>query len=150
MAIFKNFGPGKQDWRVTEKSAANLPQTTQSALFNVTGPIECKIFGQVVTGIQAQANNTKLVANPTGGTDSDLCTVLDINADAGSEFYYGNGTANAMGNTASHGAIDEASTYVVQSGSIDLNCAASNTGTVRWWLLWRSLEEDGSSSVSAA
>ena len=65
-----------------DRATANLPQTTQSALFTVTGGriLVTSIVGEVTTVIQNQANNTKLVANPTTGTDVDLCAVLSITA----------------------------------------------------------------------
>jgi hypothetical protein len=130
------------NWRVAKKAAANLPQTAQSALFNVnTGAVEVKIVGVVSSNIQNQANNTKIVANPTGGTDTDMCTVLDIDNDQGGEMYVLNGTSNALGNETTAGAIDvPATSYFVQAGTIDLNCAASNTGTVLWYCFWRPID----------
>ncbi|NUP23459.1 MAG: hypothetical protein HOZ81_46875, partial [Streptomyces sp.] len=66
-----------------DRTTAALPQTTQSALFTVAGGrvIITSIVGEVTTVIQTQANNTKIVSNPTTGTDVDLCAVLDITAD---------------------------------------------------------------------
>ena len=75
-----------QGFKVSRATAA-LPQTTQSALFTVTGGrvMILGVVGEVTTIIQNQANNTKLVANPTTGTDVDLCAVLSTaNKEAGS------------------------------------------------------------------
>src|SRR3954465_9190720 len=62
------------------RTTAALPQTTQSALFTVAGGrvVILGILGEVTTAIQNQANNTKLVANPTAGSDVDLCAVTDV------------------------------------------------------------------------
>ena len=38
------------------------------------------LLGEVTTVIQTQANNTKLIAHPTSGSDVDLCAVSDIAA----------------------------------------------------------------------
>lgn len=61
------------------KATTALPQTTQSAIFNVTGKVRIiSIIGEVTTAIQNQANNLKLVANGTVGNDTDLCAVLNV------------------------------------------------------------------------
>lgn len=123
---------------ISTSSGVALPQTTQTAYFTVTN--FCKIIsivGVVTTVIQAQANNTKLVMNPTGLADVDLCAVNDINADAAGTLYSITGTlANAMvANTnVTHEA--QAGEVVVAAGTIDLNCAASNTGATQWHLTY--------------
>lgn len=117
------------------RATAALPQTTQSALFNVTGGRVAitSIVGQVTTVIQTQANNTKLVANPTTGTDVDLCAVLDISADQVGCLYGITGVfSDAMVGVNAGATVLQQRAIVVNTGSIDLNCAASNTGSVKW------------------
>lgn len=127
-----------------ERAAAALPQTTQSALFNVVGGRVAimQIIGQVGTAIQNQANNTKLVANPTSGTDVDLCAVLSIANDEAGTLYSISGLAgDAMIGTAAGAVSIMARPVVVAAGTIDLNCAASNTGTIGWTLFYVPLDD---------
>jgi len=130
--------------RSVTRAAAALPATAAGALFTVTGKIlVVDIIGEVTTIIQTQANNTKLVANPTVGADVDMCAVLDISADAVGSTYQITGTlANAMVNTPGGCGVAQAGRLVVHGGTIDLDCAATNTGAIKWTLHWIPIEED--------
>jgi len=127
-----------QEFRAT----AALPQTTAEALFTVTGRVKLiGILGTVTTVIQTQANNTKLIANPTVGADVDLCAVNDISADAVGTVYSITGTlANAMVATTSGAGVFQAAPLTIEAGTIDLSCAASNTGSVKWTAIYEALE----------
>lgn len=127
-----------------ERATAALPQTTQSALFTVTGGriLLLGIVGEVTTAIQNQANNTKLVANPTTGTDVDLCAVLSIANDEVGTLYGITGTfGDAMVGANAGATILPDRPQVVAPGTIDLSCAASNTGSVKWALLYLPLDD---------
>lgn len=118
------------------RATAALPATTASAIFTVTGRVKIiDIKGVVTTVIQTQANNTKLIANPTVGADVDLCAVNDITADAVGTVYSITGTlANAMVATTSGAGVFQAAPLTVEAGTIDLSCAATNTGSVSWYI----------------
>lgn len=137
--------------RKVDRATATLPQTTQAALFTVSGGRVAitSIVGEVTTVIQTQANNTKLVSNPTVGTDVDLCAVLDISAkEVGTLFGITGTFANAMvGANAGATALPDRE-VVVAAGTIDLNCAASNTGSVKWSITY--IPIDDGASVAAA
>lgn len=127
-----------------ERAAASLPQTTQSAVFTITGGriILKAIVGQVGTAIQNQANNTKIVANPSSGTDADLCAVLDIANDEAGTLYSISGLASdAMRGTTAGAVAGQDRPVIVAAGTIDLSCAASNTGTIAWTLLYLPLDD---------
>lgn len=116
------------------RATSNLPQTAQSALFNVLGGrvLVTGIVGTVTTAVQNQANNTKIVANPTTGGDVDMCTTLSI-ANKGVGTLFGIQAYGSAMIGAEAGAVPlPTSPIVVAVGTIDLNCAASNTGQVRW------------------
>jgi hypothetical protein len=135
-----------------QKSTAALPQTTDGALFTISGGqvAVVSLIGEVTTVIQSQANNTKLKFNPTAtGADQDLCAVLSITADAVGELYTISGTVGdalrsdlLIGN----GILQDA--LVLSEGDIELDCAASNTGSVKWDLIYIPLD-DGASVASA-
>jgi len=125
--------------RVTERLASTLPQTAQGTLFRVTGRVKVYlILGEVTVVIQNQANNTKVVSNPTVGADVDLCAVLDIANDAVGTMYKVNGDFSDALLSQTSGAFEDAKDYpvIVTDGTIDLSCAASNTGEVKWTLHW--------------
>jgi hypothetical protein len=134
-----------------DRTTAALPQTTQSALFTVsTGRIILTgIIGEVTTVIQTQANNTKIVANPTTGTDVDLCAVLSITAkEVGTLFGITGLFADAMVGANAGATVLMERQLVIPVGTIDLSCAASNTGNVKWSLTY--LPFDEGASVAAA
>lgn len=122
---------------VVNRGTAALPATTAGALFTVAGGrvLVTSIVGEVTTVIQTQANNTKLTANPTTGTSVDMCTVLDISADEVGCLYGITGTpADALVGTNAGLTVGLKSGLVLNAGTIDLDCAATNTGSVKWTL----------------
>ena len=133
------------------RATATLPQTTQSALFTVSGGriALTAIIGEVTVIIQTQANNTKLVSNPTTGTDVDICAVLNISADEVGCLYGITGLfSDALVGAAAGATVLPRNPVVVPEGTIDLSCAASNTGSVAWDLWYVPL--DAGASVAAA
>lgn len=137
--------------RCVVRTTGVLPQSTSYNIFTVTGaPIEIlEIIGEVTTVIQTQANNTKLkITDTASSTTTDICSVLDITAKAVGSFFNITGTlANALVNTPGGTAISQAGRVICPVGAIKLDCAASNTGAVRWYLRYRPL---GTGSVVAA
>lgn len=137
---------------LVSRATAALPQTTDEALFTVAGGrvLILGLVGEVTTVIQTQANNTKVKSNPTAtGADQDLCAVLDISADAVGELYTISGTVgDAMRSDLLVGNPILQDALVVSAGDIELDCAASNTGSVKWDLIYVPL--DNGASVAAA
>lgn len=137
--------------RKVSRATATLPQTTAEALFTISGGriLVTQIVGEVTTVIQTQANDTKLTANPTTGTAVDMCAALDITADEAGCLYGITGTpANAMVGTNAGLTPGQAVGQVVNIGTIDLDCAASNTGSVKWELFYVPID-DGAQVVAA-
>ncbi|MVO84188.1 hypothetical protein GPA10_05225 [Streptomyces sp. p1417] len=135
------------------RATAALPQTAAGALFTVSGGkvLITGLVGEVTTVIQTQADNTKLTFDPAdAGATQDLCAVLDITADAVGTMYSVTGTPG----TAMQDALNflpsnkvPAQPIVLKPGSILLDCAASNTGSVKWELTYIPL--DNGASVAA-
>lgn len=118
-----------------------LPATAAGDLFTVTGICEViSIVGIVTTVIQTQANASKL-KTVSNGTTTDVCATLDITAKAAQSRMSITGTfANAMLNTAKGVPVArQATSFVVQEGSIKLDCAATNTGAIRWSVVYKPL-----------
>lgn len=139
---------------LVSRATATLPATTTATLFTIgTGRVLItSILGEVTTVIQTQANNTKLQFDPTdAGATQDLCAVLDITGDAVGTMYSITGTpATAMGDALNFMSADKmlARPIVLKPGAILLNCAATNTGSVKWGLTYIPL--DSGASVVAA
>lgn len=122
-----------------ERASATLPQETSHALFNIVGGRVAiiQIVGEVTVVIQTQANNTKLTATPDTGTAVDICAVLDITADEVGCLYgiTGLDTDALIGINA--GALPAQTREVIlNTGTLDLDCAASNTGEIKWTLFY--------------
>lgn len=136
---------------LVSRATATLPQTTTGNIFTITGGriIVRGLVGTVTTIIQNQLNNTKLTSSPTTGTAVDLCTVTDIaNLEVGGMVALpaAVGSALAKGNGGALALADPL--LVLPVGSIVLNCAASNTGSVKWDLIYTPL--DNGAQVAAA
>lgn len=141
---------------LVSRAAANLPQSTTGNIFIVSGGrvIVTSIVGQVTTVIQNQLNNTKLTSSPTVGSAVDLCAVVDIaNLEVGGLL----SLTPAQTATPFSLALDKQlagaiplqnTSIIVAAGSIVLNCAASNTGQIKWDLTY--LPFDDGASVAAA
>ena len=118
-----------------KRATATLPQTAAAAIFTILGGrvLITQILGEVTTVIQTQANNTKLTANPTTGTSVDMCADLNITADEAGCLYGITGTpAGAMVGTNAGLTPAMACGQILNVGTIDLECAANNTGSVKW------------------
>lgn len=124
-----------------------VSSVTTANLFTVAGGAVkiINIVGYITTAIQNQANNTKLVYTPTGGTATDVCAVLDV-ANAGQ---FGlltiTGTfANALVLTATAGikAGVQAAPFIATPGILSLNCAATNTGAIDWYIEYQVMDID--------
>lgn len=145
-SAYRNMQYGLQVLRAT----ATLPQSAAGSLFAITGGriLLTSIVGEVTTVIQTQANNTKLQSVPTTGTTVDLCAVLDISAkEVGALFGITGLFSDAMVGPNAGATVIPRNPVVVPIGNIKLNCAASNTGSVKWALTYVPL--DAGASVAA-
>jgi hypothetical protein len=146
------YSPMAGHIRRTFRPGAALPQTTQSALFTITGgPILVyNIVGEVTTAIQNQANNTQLVFNHATASDVDLCADLNIANDAVGELYGITGTfADAMVSGFALPATIMPHPLILSEGTLDLDCAASNTGAIAWTLFWLPFDDAGTYVATA-
>jgi len=135
---------GYSEWRRISRDTAALPQTTAEALFTITGGrvLLANIVGEVTTVIQAQADNTKLVFNPTEtGASTDICAVLNITAKAVGTLLSITGTVATALQSGLWLTTTMATPLILSEGTIDLDCAASNTGSVKWDIYYLPLDD---------
>ncbi|GAH17437.1 unnamed protein product, partial [marine sediment metagenome] len=119
------------------RESATLPQHTAAVIFNIIGGkvLMTSIIGRVTVGMGATPNDTKLTATPTGATAHDICAVLDTANYAIRDLLGISGIdIDAMIPPATVGTIEGMSVkgVVLQAGTLDLDCAADNTGELEW------------------
>jgi hypothetical protein len=134
------------------RATDTLPQTTAEAIFTIAGGrvILTSIVGEVTTAVQNQANNMKLTSNPTAGTSVDMCAVLNVAADEVGCLYSITGTpADALIGTNAGLVPDMAKSQILPIGTIDLDCSASNTGSVKWDLTYIPLDAGATVTATA-
>lgn len=137
-----------------DRATDTLPATTDEALFTIAGGrvMVTSIVGEVTTVIQTQANNTKLKFNPDAtGADTDLCAALDISADAVGTLYSITGDfSDAMkeGVLCLETDAQLERPIILSEGAIEIDCAATNTGSVKWTVYYVPLD-DGATLVAA-
>ena len=139
--------------RVT-RVAADIFDGTQKALFTVSGGrvLITNINIEVTTAaIDAGASNTKIVSNPTVGTDADMCAVLDINADEVGTIYSITGVpTDALTGGSGGGANCMQQNWIVAEGTIDISTAADvgTGGALGYAEIWYLVVDSGASIAS--
>ncbi|MHC4728264.1 MAG: hypothetical protein ACYS17_13670 [Planctomycetota bacterium] len=136
------YGNKRQE-KVVKKTITSI--TTQDLFIVEGGPIKVvELIGVVTTVIQTQANNTKLLVDPTEpATDTDICAVLNITGDAAGTVYTITGTfANAMVATTNGVVAGLATQFIVPVGTIEISCSATNTGAIDWYIRYQPLGPD--------
>lgn len=135
-------GPAIQ-FAVAHRPAADLPQTTLGPLFAVVGGLVLvSIMGRVTTALGATSNSVKLVADPTTGTDTDLCTVANLNGLALGHWFYPSSLGAALAVSTTSGASLMAWTcqFIVAAGNIAMNTTANQSGQFEAWCAWLPIE----------
>lgn len=123
-------------------SSKTLPASTTGTLFAVTGVVEIvAIVWVVTTAIQDQACNLKLSTVSNSAT-TDVCSNLDIADDAAQSRMSITGTfANALINTAPWVPVArQATSFIAQQWNIIATTTATNTGAIRWSVLYRPIQ----------
>lgn len=135
----------------SDRATAVLPQSVAGALFTVAGGrvLLLGVIGEVTVAIQNQANNTKLKSVPTVGSTVDICAVVDVaNLEVGGKLSVAGVFATALQKTLAGASVFPTNAIVLAPGSLSLDCAASNTGSVKWTAFWVPLD-DGATLVAA-
>lgn len=134
------------------RATATLPATTQAAIFTITGRVlVTALIGSVTTATGATATTLKVTGNPTSGTDVDLSTAVSVaSKEIGTIITLGATTVGAaLSVQNAGGAVLPLGTGVVlNAGTLDIVTSATNTGSVKWDLMYVPL--DAGASVTAA
>lgn len=135
-------GPAIQ-FAVAHRAAADLPQTTLGPLFAVVGGlVRVSIMGRVTTALGATSNSAKIVADPTAGTDTDLCVATNLNGLALGWWFYPYNTVAGLLLSSTSGALglSWSSSFIVAPGNISMNTTANQSGQVEFWCAWYALD----------
>lgn len=134
--------------RKVERAAATLPATGTQTIFTVTGGrvLLTTLVGETVTATGATA--TTITINAVGsvnGLTTALATATDYTSKSvGTEFAFSTlGGAAVVG-----GAFNQNNETVLTPGTIQIVTSATNTGTVKWTLMFIPL--DDGATVTAA
>lgn len=126
-----------------ERAAAALPQTTTQTLFTLTGgrAIITTLIAECTTAVQAQANALSLFSlSTTTNITTHFAQSFESNGLAlGSLLSVTGTTHNTQGSAGLMqvgSAVIQNNEIVMQPGAIRLTAAASNTGALRWTLLY--------------
>lgn len=141
----------KRGRQIVTRAADALPQTADEALFTVTGKVNIiQVIGTVTTICESAGNNTKLKFNPSVGSDTDICAVVDLNAAAVGTLYTITGTIANAGILSPNAALPkQASPLLIDTGDIEIDCAASRTGALKWTVVWEPVDADATVVATA-
>lgn len=134
-----------------DRATATLPQGVASAIFNITGGRVAitQIIGEVTTVIQTQTDNAKLTSKPTTGTAVDICAALNITAkEVGTLLGISGLNSDALIGINAGALPAQSRSVVCPIGEIDLDCSASNSGSIKWTLFYFPI--DDGAAVTAA
>lgn len=130
------------------RATATLPASTLGNLFAVSGGrvLLKYLVGEVTTIIQAQACTVKVTSTPTTGTAVDLSAVsASISGlEVGGKFGLPAAAATALVTGNAGGILTALSSWVIPIGNIGITTSATNTGSVKWDLIYVPLDAGAS------
>lgn len=137
---------------LVSRATATLPASGLGHIFTVSGG---RIFvkylvGEVTTQIQAQACTVKVTHTPTTGTAVDWSAVSGSisGLEVGGKLALPAAAATALVTGNAGGVIAPQASWVATVGTIDITTSATNTGSVKWDLIYVPL--DSGAQVVAA
>lgn len=137
---------------LVSRATATLPPGALGGLFTITGGriIVKALIGEVTTIIQAQACTVKVTHTPTTGTAVDWSAVsASISAlEVGGKLALPAAAATALVTGNAGGLIAPQASWIATIGSIGITTSATNTGSVKWDLIYVPLD-NGAQVVAA-
>ncbi len=134
------------------RATATLPASTLGHIFTVSGGrvLVRYLVGEVTTIIQAQACTVKVTHTPTAGTAVDWSAAsASISAlEVGGKLGLPAAAATALVTGNAGGILTHLSEWVATAGTIDITTSATNTGSIKWDLVYVPLD-NGAQVVAA-
>lgn len=137
---------------MVSRATATLPASTLGHIFTISGGriLVKYLIGEVTTIIQAQACTVKVTGTPTTGTavDWSAASASISGLEVGGKFALPAAAATALVTGNAGGVIPKGAEWVASIGTIDITTSATNTGSVKWDLIYIPLDV-GASVVAA-
>jgi hypothetical protein len=133
-----------------DRDTANLPQTTNHALFTVAGGrVEVTLLvGEVTYAVQNSDPVLSVNSTPTTGTALALGATVDTSSLEIGGFVRVVGAGNLVKSLAGASLSSAYNSFIVPIGTIRLAGGASKTGKIKWTIYYRPLDEGA--TVTAA
>lgn len=127
------------------RATATLPATATGNIFTVSGGriAVVSLVGEVTTAVQNQACTLAIGTAPTVGTGSTTAMGTAssiIAAPIGTHFGTNPGGATAVDLSTQAGVAMPSAPFVVNIGNITITTSATNTGSVKWDLVYIPLD----------
>lgn len=127
------------------RATATLPATATGNIFTVSGGriAVVSLVGEVTTAVQNQACTLAIGTTPTVGTGSTTAMGTAssiIAAPIGTHFGTNPGGATVVDLSTQAGVALPSAPFVVNIGSITITTSATNTGSVKWDLVYIPLD----------
>ena len=127
------------------RATAALPATATGNIFTVSGGriAVVSLFGEVTTAVQNQACTLAIGTAPTVGTGSTTAMGTAssiIAAPIGTHFGANPGGATVVDLSTQAGVLLPSAGFVVNIGNITVTTSATNTGSVKWDLIYVPLD----------
>ena len=131
---------------LTSRGSTTTIATGATAAFTIVGTVIVHALElEITAAVQAQTTNLKWIANPTVGSDTDICAVVDFNAAAVGTHGNTTGTfATAMVKSANGAHVHQAAPTVLTAGTLDLSSSAASTGAYKCSMIWEPLTPNAS------
>ena len=133
MTRWDNDGTNPNLGKRVKRSAADIFDGTTTSLFTISGGrilVTLITMQNSIAACDATANDVKLVANPTAGTSTDMCAVLDVADDEQYTLYGITGTpadALVQSGAANSGMVPaQAIGQIIDIGTIDLSSSGDS------------------------
>lgn len=134
------------------RATATLPASALGHIFTVSGGrvLVRYLVGEVTTIIQAQACTVKVTGTPTTGTAVDWSAASSSisGLEVGAHLTLPAAAATALVQGNAGGSIVHQAEWIAAIGTIDITTSATNTGSVKWDLIYVPLD-NGAQVVAA-
>jgi hypothetical protein len=126
-----------------DRATATLPQTDAAPIFRILGGrvAMTAIIGEVTTVLGA-VGDMSLEANPTIGTNAELCAVVAADGfEEGTLLSIDGTVGTAMLGVDAGGTAMQSKPVALPVGTLDLRLSKSSTGSVKWSIFYLPIDD---------
>lgn len=125
------------NWTRVHRVGKVLPATGQAAILTILGgAVRARlVMGRCTKDCDATATTLKVTANPTIGTDVDLCTAVAITSKVKGSLVNVSGSALSVAQ-----AVAAIEGWIIAAGTLDLVTSATNLGEFEWFFEFQPID----------